>query len=125
MRSPRSLPYRVPLLAGLLAVVAAAGLVVYLQHQAVMLEQQRTAIIVRQMCERSASALASRLDELFGGAMLETIEGIGHPRLKQYDLPRVDQFFSAGVTKFPYVDRFFLWHDQSPLRAGGLLSPAR
>jgi signal transduction histidine kinase len=114
VRSPRSLPYRVPLLAGLLAVVAAAGLVVYLQHQAVMLEQQRTAIIVRQMCERSASALASRLDELFGGAMLETIEGIGHPRLKQYDLPRVDQFFSAGVTKFPYVDRFFLWHDRTP-----------
>jgi two-component system phosphate regulon sensor histidine kinase PhoR len=113
VRSPRSLPYRLPLLAGLLAVVAAAGLVVYLQHQAVTLERQRTAIIVRQICERSVSALTSRLSDLFGGAVLEAIEGIGHPELKNYNLARVDRFFRAGVTKFPYVDRFFLWHERA------------
>ena len=128
VRSPRSLPYRLPLLAGLLAVVAAAGLVVYLQHQAVTLERQRTAIIVRQICERSVSALASRLSDLFGGAVLEAIEGIGHPELKKYNLARVDRFFRAGVTKFPYVDRFFLWHERAAdavPRAGGVLSAAR
>jgi signal transduction histidine kinase len=114
VRSPQSLPYRVLLLAGLMAVVLAAGLVVYLQHQAVMLERQRTAIIVRQMCERSVSALASRLGELFGGAMLEAIEGIGHPELKKYNLARVDRAFAGGVTKFPYVERFFLWHERTP-----------
>jgi signal transduction histidine kinase len=114
VRSPRRLPYRLPLLAGLLAVVAAAGLVVYLQHQAVMLEQQRTAILARQMCERSVTALAGRLSELFGGAMLEAIEGIGHPELKTYNLARVDRFFKAGMKKFAYVDRFFVWHERTP-----------
>jgi signal transduction histidine kinase len=114
VRAPRRLPYLLPLLAGLLAVSAAAGLVVYLQQQAVTLERQRTAIIVGQMCERSVSALAARLGDLFGGAMLETVEGIGHPELKKYNLARVDRFFSAGAAKFPYVDRFFLWHEKTP-----------
>lgn len=114
VRAPRRLPYLLPLLAGLLAVSAAAGLVVYLQQQAVTLERQRTAVIVGQMCERSVSALAARLGDLFGGAMLETVEGIGHPELKKYNLARVDRFFNAGAAKFPYVDRFFLWHEKTP-----------
>jgi signal transduction histidine kinase len=113
---PRGLPYRVPLLAGLVAVVVAAVLVVYLQRQYEQQQQQRTAVIVQQICDRSAGALAGKLRELLGGAVLYAVEGIGHRELKLYNLARVDRFFRAGSTQHPYVTRFFLWHERMPRR---------
>jgi signal transduction histidine kinase len=111
---PRGLPYRLPLLGGLGAVVVAAALVAYLQHQSSALERQRTLVIVRQVCERSASAIVDRLQDVFGDAVIDSIEGIGHPQLKAYNLARVDEYFSAGQRQSPYVSRFFLWHERMP-----------
>ena len=110
----RGLPYRVPLLAGLIAVVIAAALVVHLQHQSAIEQEQRTAVIIRQVCERSAGVLAGRLRELFGAAVLHTIEGIGHRELKAYNLARVDHLLDAGVKQHTYVSRFFMWHERLP-----------
>jgi signal transduction histidine kinase len=110
----RGLPYRAPLLAGLIAVLIAAVLVVHLQHQSAIEQERRTAVIIRQVCERSAGVLAGRLRELFGGAVLHTIEAIGHRELKAYNLARVDHFFDAGVKQHAYVGRFFMWHERLP-----------
>jgi signal transduction histidine kinase len=110
----RGLPYRAPLLAGLIAVVIAAVLVVHLQHQSAIEQEQRTAVIIRQVCERSAGVLAGRLRELFGAAVLHTIEAIGHRELKMYNLARVDHFLDAGVKQHAYVSRFFMWHERQP-----------
>jgi signal transduction histidine kinase len=110
----RGLPYRAPLLAGLIAVVVAAVLVVLLQYQSGIEQERRTAVIIRQVCERSAGVLGGRLRELFGGAVLHTIEAIGHRELKAYNLARVDHFFDAGVKQHAYVSRFFLWHERLP-----------
>lgn len=110
----RGLPYRVPLLAGLIAVVIAAVLVVHLQYQSALEHERRTAVIIRQVCERSAGVLAGRLRELFGGAVVHTIESIGHRELKAYNLARIDRSFGAGVKEHAYVNRFFMWHERLP-----------
>jgi signal transduction histidine kinase len=73
-------------------------------------------VMLQHLCERSATAVGARLRDLFGGPLLQTIEGIGHRELKAYDLERVDRFFRAGTTAYPYVTRFFLWHERLPSR---------
>jgi signal transduction histidine kinase len=100
------------LLACLVAVVAAAGLVVYLERRSAALQRARTDLVVRQVCERTASALATRTRELLGGAVLSTIESIGHREIEQYHLARVDRILGAGVRQHAYVDRFFFWHER-------------
>jgi hypothetical protein len=45
---------------------AAAGLVVYLERRAAAIQQARTDQVMRQVCERTATALATRTRELFG-----------------------------------------------------------
>ena len=104
------------LIACLVAVVAAAALVVYLERRAAALQRIRTDMVVRQVCERTADALAARTRELFGAGVLSTIEAIGHREIEQYHLTRVDDVLAAGVRQHLYVDRFFFWHERMPRR---------
>lgn len=93
------------------ALVIAAGLVAYLEHRAAELQREQTHVIVQQICERTATALSAHLRELLDAALFETIEGIGHPQMLAYDLPRIAAYFSEGVRDHPYVDRFFIWSE--------------
>jgi signal transduction histidine kinase len=109
----------VPLLAGLGAVVAAGALAVTLERQSAVEQQQRTLLMVRHVCERTAATLAVRLRELFGAALVHSIESIHHQELKAYNLVRVDRFLDAGLRDYPYVTRFFLWHERFPAPLAG------
>ena len=106
------------LIACLVAVVAAAVLVVYLERRAAALQRARTDMVLRQVCERTAAALATRTRELFGAAVLGTIESIGHREIEQYNLARVDRALAAGTRQHAYVDRFFFWHERMAPRFG-------
>ena len=102
------------LIACLVAVVAAAVLVVYLERRAAALQRIRTDMVVRQVCERTAAALATRTRELFGAGVLGTIEAIGHREIEQYHLARIDDVLAAGARQHAYIDRFFFWHERMP-----------
>ena len=106
------------LIACLVAVVAAAALVVYLERRAAALQRVRTDMVLRQVCERTAAALATRTRELFGAAVLGTIESIGHREIERYNLARVDRALAAGARQHAYVDRFFFWHERLAPRVG-------
>src|SRR4029453_14179108 len=91
-----------------LALLAAAALVMTLQRDAELRQQQQTAKILEQLCWQSAAGMRQRPDDQFQTAVSDTIEGIGHPEMIRYDLPRIAEHFNAG-RKDLYVDRFFLW----------------
>ncbi len=115
----RRFPFRPLLLGAVGAFVIAAMLVIYLQRRSAEQQREQTALMIQQVCERTVSVLASDLRVLFDGAVLETIEGIGHPEIKAYDLPRMAEFFNAGMARYPYVDRFFLWSERMPAKFRG------
>ncbi len=115
----RRFPFRPLLIGAVAAFVIAAVLVIYLQRRSAEQQRQQTALMIQQVCERTVSVLASELRVLFDGAVLETIEGIGHPEIKAYDLPRMAEFFTKGMDRYPYVDRFFFWSEQMPARVRG------
>ncbi len=106
--------HRVLLLGATVALISAALLVMYLQRESAAQHRAQTEIIVKQVCEQSAAVVTEHLRKRFSGAVLDTIEGIGHPELLGYDLPRVARFFGQGLERYPYVDRFFLWSDSMP-----------
>lgn len=108
------LPHRSLLVGGIAALVIAAILVGYFDRRAAALQRQQNLVILQQVCERTATVIAGRVRHHLDAAVLETLEGIGHPQLIDYDLPRVASFYSEGLRRHPYIDRFFLWSaDQS------------
>jgi nitrogen-specific signal transduction histidine kinase len=109
--SPRTFPHRSLLLGGVAALVIAAVLVGFFDRRAAALQRQQTLVIMQQVCERTATVIAGRVRHQFDAAVLETLEGIGHPRLIAYDLPWVASYYAEGLRRHPYIDRFFLWSD--------------
>ncbi|MGH8186168.1 MAG: hypothetical protein ACREUC_06370, partial [Steroidobacteraceae bacterium] len=94
-----------------LALLAAAILVLVLQRESAWRQEQQTTVIVRQLCEQTAMLLTKRIRDYFGAAVSETIEGIGHPELKAFDIPRIAKYLEAGLSHM-YVDRFFIWSER-------------
>jgi signal transduction histidine kinase len=94
-----------------LALLAAAILVLVLQRESAWRQEQQTTVIVRQLCEQTAMLLTKRIRDYFGAAVSDTIEGIGHPELKAFDIPRIAKYLEAGLSHM-YVDRFFIWSER-------------
>jgi signal transduction histidine kinase len=113
---PHKSPHRALLTVAVSALVIASALVAYLERRAADLQNQQTQVILQQVCARTASALAARIRHLLDTAFFETIEGIGHPQMMEYDIARIGTFFATGHQRHPYVDRFFIWSaNRSPL----------
>ena len=101
-------------LSAAVALVAAALLVGYL-HQRFMREQRRqTSLILQQVCERTATVLATRMRQLFDAALLETLEAVDHVASAEFDLVPVVSIFNPGLERHRYVERFFLWSRRAP-----------
>lgn len=116
MGRPRRPLYRVLLTSAILALVVAALLVAYLERRAAALQQEQTNVIVQQICDRTAAVLAAHIRKRLDSALFESIEGIGHPQMLAYDLPRIATYLADGYKRNPYVDRFFFWAEgRSPL----------
>lgn len=111
--SPRQLQDRVLLVGALVALTTAATLVGYLEHHADELQRQQNQVIIQQICERTATVLAGRIRHLLDVAVLETIEGIGHQKITDNDVPRIASAYANGLKRHPYVDQFFLWSANS------------
>lgn len=89
------------------ALAVACVLVVALQRRSVERQRQQMARSVAQVCEQTATVFAARIRQLFDGAVFETVEGIGHPELREYQLPQIAHASSVGLKKHPYGDRAF------------------
>jgi signal transduction histidine kinase len=103
--------HRFLLFAALLTLVAATVLVVTLQRNAERHQREQNAQIIDQLCWQTAMLVRQRLRDNFGAAVSETIEGIGHPELHAYDLPRIARYFDSGRAHI-YVNRYFIWSDR-------------
>ena len=106
MNRPQNI-HRLLLFAALLALVAATVLVVTLQWRAERRQEAQTGQIFDQLCWQTAMLVRQRLRDSFGAAVSETLEGIGHPELHAYDLPRIAEYFKSGTHL--YVNRYFIW----------------
>lgn len=98
-----------------MALVAAALLVAYLQHQFAEEQRQQTNRILQQVSERTVLVLIGQLRQLFEAPVPATIEQIDHVALLEYRLAALGPVFTAGLTRHPFIERFFVWSDNGPM----------
>lgn len=97
-----------------LALIAAALLVAYLQRRHEAEQQAQRALIESQMAERTAALLADRLQQEFEAVVVNTIEGIDHADLRERRLAKIAPFLSAALERHRFVDRFLFWNQRLP-----------
>ncbi len=108
-----------PVLYAIVALLVAAGLVIYLQHRSLVALERQTRIIVQKIAEQTATAAANEIRRTFEGPVFETLSAVNHPLLRAGRFELVAQHYAEGLAKFPQVERFFLWHGLTDPMAPG------
>ena len=98
-----------PVLFVVAALLAAAILVVYLQHRAITSLRHEAEMVVRGASESAASLLATTIARTLGGPV-EALSTVNQPELSAGRIDLVADAFRHGFTEYPQVTRFFLWH---------------
>jgi signal transduction histidine kinase len=98
-----------PVLFVVAALLAAAILVVYLQHRAITSLRHEAEMVVRGVSESAASQLAATIQRTLSGPV-EALGSVNQPELSAGRIDLVADAFHHGFTEYPQVARFFLWH---------------
>jgi len=101
-----------PVLFVVAALLAAAVLVVYLQHRAIASFRHEAEMVVRGVSESAASQLATTIARTLSGPV-EALSTVNQPELSAGRLDLVVDAFRHGFAEYPQVARFFLWHGLS------------
>jgi signal transduction histidine kinase len=98
-----------PVLFVVAALLAAAILVVYLQHRAITSLRHEAEMVVLGVSESAASQLATTIARTLSGPV-EALSTVNQPELSAGRIDLVADAFRHGFTEYPQVARFFLWH---------------
>ncbi len=98
-----------PLVVVVAALLTAAGLVVYLQHRALMALDRQTGVILQKVAEQTAAAAAADIRRLFEAPVFETLTAVNHPELRSGRLDLVTRQYAKGLAEYPQIERFLLW----------------
>jgi signal transduction histidine kinase len=93
----------------IVALLCAAGLVIYLQQRALRALDRQTALIVQKIAEQTTSEVLASIRRTFDGPVFDTLASIKHPHLVEHRLDLVAPAFERGLGEYPQVERFFVW----------------
>jgi signal transduction histidine kinase len=102
-----------PYLYAIAAIVCAAALVLYLQQRAVVELRGQTAVVLRQIAEQTAQAVAADVRQTLEGPVFDTLRAVNHPQIRDSRLDLLAAEFKAGLVAYPHVERFFVWTEQT------------
>lgn len=95
------------------ATLCAAALVLFLQHRAISTLQSQTRVILGQISEQTAADIAAELRRTLDGPVFDTLTAVNHPELRAGRLDLVAQQYERGLSAYPHIDRFFVWHAET------------
>src|SRR3954468_1212518 len=98
-----------PVLFIVAALLAAAILVVYLQHRAITSLRHEAEMGVLGVSESAASQLATTIARTLSGPV-EVLNTVNQPELNAGRMDLVADAFRHGFAQYPQIARFFLWH---------------
>jgi signal transduction histidine kinase len=108
-----------PLVLAIIATIAAAALVLYLQYRAVTALESQTQVIVRQIGEQAAAEIAGELHRALAGPVLDTLTAVSQPDLRAGRFDLVADEYKKGLAAYPHVDRFVAWSTRTESNVPG------
>ena len=102
-----------PYLYAIAAIVCAAALVLYLQQRAAAELRKQTAVVLREIAEQTAHAVAADVRHTLEGPVFDTLTAVNHPQIRESRLDLLASEYKAGLADYPHVERFFVWTEQT------------
>ena len=108
-----------PVVFAILALLGAAGLVLYLQHRANAALDRQTAVILQKIAEQTATSVHGEIRQTLDAPVFDTLSAVNHPSLREGRLDLVAAQFARGLSDYAQVERFFVWNDATAAVAPG------
>jgi signal transduction histidine kinase len=100
------------LAAGLAVVVAIpVAILFYFQFRSISALSQSSTLVLRQLSQETADAVAKSLVDTFRTARVDVLLKIGQRQTEPLDLAYIENTFEQGLVSDPFVDRFYVWSD--------------
>ncbi len=98
-----------PVIFVIVALLCAAGLVVYLQHRAMQAFDRQTGLILQKVAQQTLTTAMQEIRRTFDGPVYDTLASVNHPYLVANRFDIVEREFDEGLETYPQVERFFVW----------------
>jgi signal transduction histidine kinase len=98
-----------PVIFMIVALLCAAGLVIYLQQRALIALDRQSALVFQKIAEQMAGEVLQSIHRTFDGPVYNTLASVKHPHLVEHRLDLVAPQFEQGLVNYPQVERFFVW----------------
>ena len=106
----KSLRLLQPMVLAIAATLCASALVLYFQYDALTTQQEQRRVILKQVSQQAAAEVARQLRTELNGPVIETINAVDPPQLREPGLDWLAALFRPALERFPHVDRFIVWN---------------
>ncbi|OFW01180.1 MAG: hypothetical protein A3I61_08040 [Acidobacteria bacterium RIFCSPLOWO2_02_FULL_68_18] len=108
-----------PVLIVTLALLSATILVISLQRSAFAALEQQAAVIRENILEETARKIALEIRAAIDEPAYDTLQALARAELLRGGVPRVLRMYQEAIHKYPQIDRFFLWSEETERRVPG------
>jgi signal transduction histidine kinase len=102
-----------PVLIVTLALLSATVLVIYLQRGAFAALEEQSVVIREKILEQTAQQIALEIRAAIEEPAYETLRPVKREELLAGGLPRVLSTLDSATNKYPLIDRFFVWSEET------------
>ena len=102
-----------PVLIVTLALLSATVLVIYLQHRAFRALEEQSVVIREKILEQTAQQIALEIRSAIEEPAYDTLRPLRRAELLAGGMPRVLRIYDQVIDKYPLIDRFFVWSDDT------------
>ncbi len=113
----RSLRLLQPMVLAIAATFCASALVLYFQYGALTALHEQRRVILKQVSQQAATEVARQLRTELNGPVVETINAIDPPQLREPGLHWLAAHFRPALQRYPHVDRFIVWNTRTEAAA--------
>jgi signal transduction histidine kinase len=113
----------VRLAAGLaVAVAIPVAILFYFQFRSISALSQTSALVLRQLSQESAEGVTKVVVDVLRTARVDVLLKIGQRQTEPLDLAFIENAFEQGLAVDPFVDRFYVWSDETKEHRGEVLA---
>src|SRR5438034_3384344 len=111
------------LAAGLaIAVAIPVAVLFYFQFRSIADLSRSSTVVLKQLSQETANGLIKDIEDTLKAPYINVLLRITQGRLEPLDLPFITTAISDGFAAHPFIDRFYIWSDETKEHRGELLA---
>src|SRR5438128_1372055 len=104
------------------AVAIPVAVLFYFQFQSIEDLGRSSTVVLKQLSQETANGLVKDIQDTLKAPYINVLLRITQGRLEPLDLPFITTAISDGFAANPFIDRFYVWSDETKEHRGELLA---